>query len=75
MYNEQKKLPLVSLLIILKMYNEQKKLPLVSSITMSDPNKPPKTVTVKFDQNKPKITVKKGKPIQPDLDVAKEFQR
>ena len=35
----------------------------------------PKTVTVKVDENKPKPTTKKNKPIQADLDVAKEFLR
>lgn len=34
----------------------------------------PKMVTVKHpESNKPKPTVKKNKPIQADLDVAKEF--
>ena len=36
----------------------------------------PKVVTVKHpESNKPKPTVKKNKPIQADLDVAKEFAR
>ena len=36
----------------------------------------PKVVTVKHpESNKPKPTVKKNKPIQADLDVAKEFIR
>lgn len=36
----------------------------------------PKVVTVKHpESNKPKPTVKKNKPIQADLDVAKEFNR
>ena len=36
----------------------------------------PKVVTVKHpESNKPKPTVKKNKPIQADLDVAKEFTR
>lgn len=36
----------------------------------------PKMVTVKHpESNKPKPTVKKNKPIQADLDVAKEFTK
>ena len=41
---------------------------------MSDPPRP-KMVTVKFDQNKPKPTTKKTKPIQAEVDVGKEFNR
>ena len=45
-----------------------------SSLTAGDGSRP-KTVTVKVDENKPKPTTKKNKPIQADLDVAKEFLR
>jgi len=41
---------------------------------MSESTRTPKTVTVKHpESNKLKPTAKKNKPIQADLDVAKEF--
>src|SRR5271156_628808 len=47
------------------------------SLALSDSKDPkPKVVTVKHpESNKPKPTVKKNKPIQADLDVAKEFTK
>jgi leucine-rich repeat protein SHOC2 len=45
-----------------------------ASLGSSSEGTRPKVVTVKHpESNKPKPTVKKNKPIQADLDVAKEF--